>query len=73
MFQKYIVVDRVFKKQIVMAVEPFFPSQLVDQLTGFGQVSALTMIQHILSSYRAINKIDIKENAVKIMGPYDPV
>ena len=61
------------KKQIVTAVEPVFLSPLEDQLTSFGQVYALTMLQHIFASYRAIDEIDIKENAVNMMGPYDPV
>ena len=60
------------KNQIVTAVEPVLLSPLVDQLTGFGQVTALTMLQYLFSSYRVIDKIDIKENAVKMMGPYDP-
>ena len=46
-------------------------SPLLDQITGFGQVSALTMIQHLLSIYGVIDKIDLEENAAKIMGPYD--
>ena len=54
------------------AVEPVLLSPLVDELTGFGQVSALTMLQHLFSSNRVINKIDLEENAVKIMGPYNP-
>ena len=64
--------DEALKKNIVIAVEPVFLSPLVDQLTGFGQVSALTMMQHLFSSYGAIDEIDLKENAVKIMGPYKP-
>ena len=31
-----------------------------------------TMIQHLLSSYGEIGEIDLEENAVKMMGPYDP-
>ena len=60
------------KNQIGTAVEPVLLSPLVDQLTGFGQVSALAMIQHLFSSYGAIDKIDLEENAMKMMGPYDP-
>ena len=45
---------------------------MVDQLTVFGQVTALTMLQHMFSSYGVINEIDLEENAVKIMGPYNP-
>ena len=44
----------------------------MDQLTWFEQVSALAMIQHLLSSHGVINKIDLEENAVKMMGPYNP-
>ena len=60
------------KKQIVTAVEPVLLSPLVEQLTGFGQVTSLTMLQHIFSSYRMIDNIGLKENAVKMIGPYDP-
>ena len=55
-----------------MVVEPFFLFPLVDQLIGFRQVSVLTMLQRILSSYRAIEEIDLEENAVKMMGTYNP-
>ena len=72
MFRKYTAVDGALKKQIVTAVEPVFLSPLVDKLAGFGQVYTLTMLRHLFDSYRVINKIDLKENAVKMMGPYDP-
>ena len=64
--------DGAFKNQIITAVKPIFLSSLVDKIKGFGQVSALTLIQHLLSSYGVIEKIDLKENAVKTMGPYSP-
>ena len=41
-------------------------------MTGFEQVSALTTIQHIFTSYGEIEEIDQEENTVKMMGPYDP-
>ena len=72
LFLKYTVVGRALKKQIATEVEPVFLSSMVYQLTGFGQVSALIMLQHLFSSYGSINEIDLKENAVKMMGPYDP-
>ena len=72
MFRKYTAVNGSLNKQIVTAVEPVFLSLLVDQLTGFVQVSVITVLQHLFSSYRAINETYLEENAVKIMGPYDP-
>ena len=72
LFRKYAAAEGALKNQIVMAVEPVFLFPLMDQLIGFRQVSALAMIQHLLSSYRMIKKISLEENAVKIMGTYDP-
>ena len=56
-----------------MAVQPVFLSPLMDQLAGFGKVTALQMFQRLFSSYGAIDKINLEENEVKIMGPYNPV
>ena len=53
-------------------MEPLFLPPLVDQLTEFRQVSTLTMIQHLFSSYGAIEKNDLEEDAVKMMGTYNP-
>ena len=64
--------DGSLQKHIVTEVEPVFLSPLVDQLTGFGQVYALTILQHLCSSYGVIKETNLKENAVKIMGPYNP-
>ena len=44
LFWKYIAVDGALKNQIITAVEPVFQLPLVDQLTGSGQVSDLTML-----------------------------
>ena len=53
-------------------MELFFLSPLVDRLAGFRQVTAPAMLKHIFSSYRAIDKINLEENAVKMMGTYNP-
>ena len=53
-------------------MQPVLKSPRMNQLTGFGQVTAIHMLQHFFSSYGAIDEIDLKENAVNMMGPYDP-
>ena len=52
-------------------VQLVFLYPLGDQLTSFGQVSMLAMIKHLFTSYGTIDKIYLKENAVKTMWPYD--
>ena len=59
-------------KKIFTAVEPFFLSPLVDQMTVFGQVSTLTMLQHLFLKYGTIDELDLEENTIKMMGPYNP-
>ena len=72
LFRKYTALDRALKKHLVTAMEPVLLSPLVDQITGFRQVYVLTMLQHLFSKYWAIDEIDLEENAVKMMGPYNP-
>ena len=64
--------DGVLKTQMVTAVQPVFLSPLVDQLTGFGKLTTLQIIQYLFASYRNIDKINLDENARETMGPYDP-
>ena len=59
LFWNYTAVDRSLKKQIVTEVEPVFLPPLVDQLTDFGQVTTLTMLQYVFARYRVINEIDL--------------
>ena len=68
----YTAVDGEIKNKIIILMEPVFLYPLLYQLTRFGQVSALVMIQHLFASYRVIYEIDIEENVVNMMGPYDP-
>ena len=60
--------DGSIKKYIVTYVESVFIYPLVVQLTEFGQVSMLTMLQHISTSYRDIDEIYQGGNAVKMIG-----
>ena len=60
------------KNQVVMEVQPVFLSPLMEQLTGLGQVNALQMIHHLFNSYGAIDKTDLKEHALNMVGPYEP-
>ena len=61
LFRKYTAVDKAFKKKIITEVEPVFLYPLVDHLTGFVQVSSLTMIHILLLRYGAIDEINLKE------------
>ena len=61
------------QNQIATEVQPVVLYPLVDQLTGFGWVSILDMMQHLFNSYGAIDETDLEENGVKMMGLCEPV
>ena len=54
-FSKFTAVGKSIKKHIFTAMEPVFLSPPVDNLTGFGQVSEVTMLQHLFTTYRVID------------------
>ena len=60
------------ENKIVTEVQQVFLSPIMDQLTGFGKATALEMLQHLFRSQGAIDEINLEENDVKMMGPYDP-
>ena len=65
--------DGALKKKTITEVQPVLLSPMVDQLTQFVQVNYLKIIQQLFNTYGAIEEIDLEENAVKMMGPYDNV
>ena len=60
------------KNQNFTTAKQLFLLSIMYQLTGFNQIMALEMIQHIFRSYRIIEETDLKKRAVKMMKPYDP-
>ena len=72
LFRWYTAVDGALKEHMITAVEPVLLSPIKDQLKRFGQVTALEMTDHLFRAYGAIDEIDLEENAVKMMGTYNP-
>eukprot|EP00978_Attheya_sp_CCMP212_P008919 scaffold21039_cov30-Attheya_sp.AAC.2 len=71
-YEKYRNTDKALKKQTEATVEEDFLSTLRHKLTGFNQVTALQMVMHLYSTYGDIDKVDIEDNLVTMMKPYDP-
>ena len=44
----------------------------MDQLTGFGYVTALDILENFFKEYGEKDKIYLKENSMKMMQAYDP-
>ena len=72
MSQHYTAANGAFKQQIISVMETIFLYPIKDQLTGFGQFTALNIMDHLFSSYEEIDDINLEENDVKMMGPNNP-
>ena len=59
LFQRCTAIDVAIKTKHFTAVQPALLSPLMYQLTGFGAVTALQMLQHMLIYYGDIDKIDL--------------
>ena len=59
LLRRCTAMDGVIKKQIIMAMQPVFLYPLMDQLMGFGQMTALKMLQHLFNSYGATDEINL--------------
>ena len=55
LFIRCTAVEKALKDHIVAAVQPVFLSSLVDQLTGFLQVSVLQFFYHLYNSFGEID------------------
>ena len=51
--------QRGLKKNIITAVEPIFFSPIKEKLTGFGEVIALEVMDHLFMAYGEIDDIDL--------------
>ena len=60
------------KNNIATAVQPVCLSPLVDQLKCFGHFYVLAILQHLFPFYEVIDEVDLEENTIKLMEPYDP-
>eukprot|EP00978_Attheya_sp_CCMP212_P022416 scaffold66914_cov33-Attheya_sp.AAC.3 len=64
--------NKALKKQIESAVERAYLAELRDQLTGFSQVTAFDLMEHLYDNYGLIDDVDLEVNQVTMMKPYDP-
>jgi hypothetical protein len=72
LYDRYHTTDKALKKQIESAVERPYLAELRDQLTGFSQVTAFALMEHLYDNYGLIDDVDLEVNQVTMMKPYDP-
>eukprot|EP00978_Attheya_sp_CCMP212_P015104 scaffold38834_cov33-Attheya_sp.AAC.5 len=61
-YDRYYTTDKALKKQIESAVERDFLAELHDQLTGFSQVTAFDLMEHLYDNYGLIDDVDLEVN-----------
>eukprot|EP00978_Attheya_sp_CCMP212_P003539 scaffold7427_cov54-Attheya_sp.AAC.1 len=62
LYKWYQTTDKALKKQIETAIDQPYLAELCDQLTGFNQVSAFNLLEHLYDNYGLIDDVDLETN-----------
>jgi hypothetical protein len=58
--------------RILAAVPPVYVSSLSRDITGFGNVSALTIMTSLWERYGTITQAELAENITRMSAPWNP-
>jgi hypothetical protein len=72
LWREYNNVDAALKQQIIRAVDQLYIRTLQHRHTGFANVTARQLIQHLLTTYGNITPTDLALNDGKFRTAYDP-
>jgi len=70
-FNTYQAVSQALRNLILAAVPPVYINSLSHDITGFGNVSALTIIPSLWKRYGTITQAELAENISRMSAPWN--
>jgi hypothetical protein len=71
-YRTYTSVQQALKKQIISVFERMYLDVLNDNMSGFANISARDMLDHIFSTYGNITAVDLEINFEHMCRAWDP-
>jgi hypothetical protein len=68
----YTSVQQALKKQIINVFEPINLDVLNDDMVGFANISARSMLDHLFTTYGNITAVDLENNFEHMRRAWDP-
>jgi hypothetical protein len=71
-FKTYHDVDKALRNQIIASLPDLYIRAVKDDTTGYGNVTSLTMLDHLWKTYGTITQPELKENEKRMQLPWNP-
>jgi hypothetical protein len=71
-FQTYHAVDKALRNQILEAVPDVYVCSLRSLVTGYGNITSLQLLEHLLTKYGAITQAELYANEACMTLPWNP-
>jgi hypothetical protein len=71
-YRTYTFVQQALKKQIITGFEPMYLDVLNDDMVGFANISARSMLDHLFTTYGNITAVDLGNNFEHMRQAWDP-
>jgi hypothetical protein len=72
MWKEYLSTDKALKQQLLAAIDDIYYRSLRNRITGYANVTTLTILRHLYDTYGNISPTDLIDNDTRMKAPYDP-
>ena len=71
-WREYLSTDKTLKQQLLAAIDDIYYRSLRNRITGYANVTTLTILRHLYDNYGNISPTDLIDNDNRMKAPYDP-
>jgi hypothetical protein len=71
-WKEYLSTDKTLKQQLLAAIGNIYYRSLRNRITGYANVTTLTILCHLYDSYGKISPTNLIDNDTRMKAPYDP-
>jgi hypothetical protein len=71
-WKAYLSTDKTLKQQLIAAIGDIYYRSLCNRVTGYANVTTLTILRHLYVTYGNISPTNLIDNDTRMKAPYDP-
>jgi hypothetical protein len=71
-WKEYLSTDKTLQQQLLAAIDDIYYRSLCNRITGYANVTTLTILHYLYDSYGNISPTDLIDNDARMKAPYDP-
>jgi hypothetical protein len=71
-WKEYLSTNKTLKQQLLATIDDIYYRSLRNRITGYANVTTLTILRPLYDSYDNISPTDLINNNTRMKAPYDP-